>query len=159
MPTGQRNTVESILSRLVICEPSALPTGCWEWSGGRSWLGYGVVCYQGKKRPVHVFVYEHFVGPVPEGLELDHLCRNRACGNFEHVEPVTHLENVRRGAGPPQRHWTHCSRGHEFSSDNIYVDPLGRRNCRTCRIEAKRRFRDRLKEKSLGTPVDIIHTG
>lgn len=72
--------------------------GCWLWLGSKDPRGYGV-CYRapGRSTTVHRDAYEHLVGPIPEGLTLDHLCRTRACVNPAHLEPVTLLENVRRG--------------------------------------------------------------
>lgn len=121
------------------------PTGfCWEWTGPLSTYGYGDF------RPIrnrhvgaHRYAYEALVGPIPDGLELDHLCRNRACVNPDHLEPVTHAENLRRapyGAADFQRRKTHCPQGHPYSGDNLLVYS-GRRNCRTClnaRSAAKR---------------------
>ena len=73
------------------------PAACWEWTGGRSSAGYGYITAGGRKQPVHRVVYELLVGPIPEGLALDHLCRNVRCVNPDHLEPVTWRENVRRG--------------------------------------------------------------
>ncbi len=73
-------------------------TGCWEWLGGTS-RGYGWGRFDGANRVVHIYYYERLVGPVPSGLQLDHLCRNRRCCNPDHLEPVTQIENLRRGAG------------------------------------------------------------
>lgn len=73
--------------------------GCWEWTGGRSAAGYGMIRDEGQVVVyAHRALYQLLVGPIPEGLELDHLCRNRACVNPAHVEPVTHEENMRRAA-------------------------------------------------------------
>lgn len=72
--------------------------GCWIWIAGKN-VGYGQYFAWGRMWGAHRFVYTLLVGPVPDGLELDHLCRVRACVNPDHLEPVTHEENVRRGAG------------------------------------------------------------
>ena len=74
--------------------------GCWVWQTGLS-NGYGSYSPGGKSKQAHIYVYELLVGPVPEGLELDHLCRVTACVNPDHLEPVTHLVNVHRGASGP----------------------------------------------------------
>lgn len=107
---------------------------CWLWTGALNGHGYGVI-KTNKERRVHRFVYETLVGPVPEGLELDHLCRVRRCCNPTHLEPVTHAENVLRGVSPmaQQARQTHCIRGHEFTPENTYLRPdrFGRQ-CRTC---------------------------
>ena len=72
-------------------------TGCWIWQWYRDRRGYGYLTSSGKTRPAHVAIYELLKGLVPEGLELDHLCRTPACVNPDHMEPVTHAVNVQRG--------------------------------------------------------------
>ena len=84
------------------------PGGCWEWQGALN-DGYGIVGRDGTTRRVHRVVYEALVGPIPNGMDLDHLCRNRRCCNVLHLEPVTRRENLARGIGPAvtrQRHAT-----------------------------------------------------
>lgn len=111
---------------------------CWLWTGPLNDQGYGRYFPNAESpRPIraHRAAYEFFVGPIPEGLELDHLCRVRHCVNPEHVEPVTHAENVRRGAaGNNKRAKTHCPQGHPYSGDNLYLYPGPRvhRGCRAC---------------------------
>ena len=86
------NTLETVMNRIAF---EAL-TGCWLWPGSRT-SGYGNVSIAGKMHLVHKFIYEQLKGPVPAGLELDHLCRTRACCNPDHLETVTRQVNVQRG--------------------------------------------------------------
>jgi hypothetical protein len=108
---------------------------CWEWLAARTGTGYGnfyAGTVEGRKvnRPAHRVAYELALGPIPEGLVLDHLCRNRACVNPAHLEPVTNAENLRRGARG--RLVTHCPQGHELSGDNLRPRNDGRRGCAAC---------------------------
>lgn len=117
------------------------PFGCWEWTAGQSHTGYG----QHGKHLAHIYVWELLVGPVPPGLELDHLCRNTLCVSPEHLEPVTHAENVRRGrSGRWQLAKTHCGQGHKFSPENTYVPPRGGRSCREC---TRQKVRDYMRRR------------
>jgi hypothetical protein len=112
-------------------------TACWVWqrsTGG----GYGFFTPTPadgrtfKSARAHRWYWEQVNGPVPEGLELDHLCRNRSCCNPAHLEAVTHQENCRRGlAGAHMAAKTHCPRGHAYAGENVVVRN-GSRNCRTC---------------------------
>lgn len=105
------------------------PSGCWLWKKPTP-NGYGRVGLVW----AHRLAYELLVGPIPTGLELDHLCRAPACVNPAHLEPVTHFENLRRGNGPAaiNARKTHCIRGHGFTAENTYRPPSGDRRCRTC---------------------------
>lgn len=126
--------------------------GCALWTASRK-NGYGSFRLRGRKVQAHRFAYEMFVGSVPDGLELDHLCRNRACVGvlpngmvLGHLEPVTRLENVRRGItgmvnAARQRAKTHCKYGHPYNASNTYVDSHGWRYCRACDRETQRRRR------------------
>jgi hypothetical protein len=101
---------------------------CWEWTGPRDRDGYGKCSYG---RRAHRLAYERLKGPIPEGLVIDHLCRNRACVNPAHLEPVTIAENNRRGIQPSASK-THCVNGHEYDPENTYLRPNGHRDCRAC---------------------------
>ena len=117
-----------------------LPNGCWQWLGGKQENGYGRTTRRGSDCLAHRFVYRRLRGEIPEGLTLDHLCRNRLCVNPDHLEPVTAGENVLRGVGPcaVNARKTHCHKGHPLSGDNLYVKPNGRRRCRICSRENAR---------------------
>ncbi|WP_369377644.1 HNH endonuclease signature motif containing protein [Streptomyces sp. cg36] len=115
--------------------------GCWEWTGHIKPNGYGQVRIGDHKHHVHRLAYEVMVGPIPPGLVIDHLCRNRRCLRPDHLEPVPQRTNILRGEGPTARNArrTHCVRGHRFDTANTYVRPSGARNCRACRTGDRHR--------------------
>lgn len=122
--------------------------GCWIWQGHINRQGYGLLWVGSRTTTrrlmrAHRVVYEMVRGPVARGLELDHLCRVRACVNPDHLEPVTHAENLRRGEGigAQNRRKTHCKRGHEFTPTNTVYQRNGARNCLACRPIYQRRYR------------------
>lgn len=109
-------------------------TGCWQWMAATSG-GYGKVSVGGSPRYAHRVAYELLVGPIPDGLDIDHLCRNRACVNPAHMEPVPRSVNVLRGVSPAALNAgkLRCCRGHEFTPENTLTQPSGARACRRCK--------------------------
>ena len=107
-------------------------TGCWLWSGGGN--RYGAFWASGRFISAHRFAFQAQKGPVPEGLQLDHLCRVTCCVNPDHLEAVTCQENSRRKPDHPNqyRSRTHCKHGHLLAGDNVRRGPGGERICRTC---------------------------
>lgn len=111
-------------------------SGCWLWLGATNRGGYGVISIgNSKARLAHRFGFELLQGAVPDGLELDHLCRVRSCVNPAHLEPVSRRENTLRGESPSVMvaKMGHCKRGHPFGGDNLYIRKSGKRECRACR--------------------------
>lgn len=124
-------------------------TGCWDWQGSKGSKGYGQFILEGRRDRKRVriapykFIWEYFNGPMAEGLEPDHTCNNRSCCNPEHVEPVTHAENLRRAVErrrlegrtinyPQKPRPTHCPKGHEYTPENGIVTKKGTVYCRIC---------------------------
>lgn len=135
-----RQGFEAVVGRfLAKIQPDT--SGCLIWTGSRNQKGYG----RFNRLQAHRFAYEAFVGPIPDGLTIDHLCRVRNCVLPAHLEPVTQAENVRRGIRTyytnGQANKTHCPQGHSYSGGNLYLRPSGRhRECRACRA-ARRAIR------------------
>lgn len=126
------------------------PNGCWLWTASRFAAGYGQFRYSPQKNGrAHSWSYEHFKGPIPEGLQIDHLCKNKLCVNPDHLEAVTAMVNVHRSnnACAVNARKTHCPQGHAYSLENTYVDPAGRRICRACSTAAKRAWAEANREK------------
>lgn len=129
--------------------------GCWIYTGSKS-EGYGRIRYEGRNVPAHRLSYEFIVGEIPEGLMLDHLCRNRACINPDHLEPVTNKENILRGVGTGaiNAKKTHCLRGHELSGKNISIRTtrgLRWRACLACERYHHATYKERKRRTKNGT--------
>lgn len=146
-------------------EKVVISGGCWLWTGSKNDFGYGWFRWllDGRMRTgyAHRFAFEFYRGPIPYGLEIDHLCRNHSCANPWHLEPVTHAENCYRGTSfvAENAKKTHCKDGHAFTPENTYlrVSRHGRmRCCRTCKraigrkVDAKRRAKPTDSQKCVG---------
>lgn len=124
------------------------PEGCWIWPGYTNKKGYGVVRSDGRVTLAHKAAYELTHGPVEAKMQLDHLCRNKACFRPDHLEPVTQSENMRR------RWPSHCPRGHAFDDENLllWINPKTGWHHRFCRACAKLGKRDRVARPAPAQP-------
>lgn len=121
---------------------------CWLFVGSKDQYGYGTVHVKEnglwRRKRAHRVSYESFVGEIPEGLVLDHLCRVTSCINPDHLEPVTSVENTMRGEGPMAKNArkTHCPQGHEYNEENLSKCVTPGRRCKPCNnIRRKRDYR------------------
>lgn len=138
----------AVRSHEVPCLTKGLALPCWIVNQPNKGTGYGFVSINNRPHLAHRVAYLALIGDIPEGLVPDHLCRNRACWNPWHLEPVTAQINARRGqAGPAARARnlakTHCVQGHPYDAENTYEHPRGQRVCRTCRRETQARYAQR----------------
>ena len=125
-----------------------LASGCWRWNGGHHGTGYAAMAVDGVMQGAHRIGYQLYRGPIPEGLVLDHLCRNRWCVNPDHLEIVTHRENLRRGAMATVIQTGYCRNGHLMDERNTRPPHgNGGPRCRTCHAGYERARRLRLKEE------------
>lgn len=136
MPMSER------VPRKSIPEPN---TGCWLWLGTLAAGGYGTVSVPGRekgaKTQAHRASYEAFVGPIPAGLEIDHMCKVRSCVNPRHLRAVTHRENLMASDTITRRAAmaTHCPAGHPYFGDNLIQRKGHGRECRICMLATARR--------------------
>jgi hypothetical protein len=103
---------------------------CWNWMASKNQKGYGQFCVNGKTRLAHRYSYLNYIGSIPEGKVLDHICRNKGCVNPNHLRPLTIVENAQRDHILK----THCIKGHELIGENIYYQKNGKKFKRTCNM-------------------------
>lgn len=124
-------------------------SGCWVWQASKR-DGYGRYHHDNKWTQAHRYAYEKLCGEIPPNLQIDHICRNRACVNPNHMEIVTQQENIRRGKSPfiinSQR--THCINGHEFNTENTIIDANGYRRCRACHRKRALRYSRKIRQEN-----------
>ena len=140
------------LSKVIIYDN----TECIEWKGGiqqskQKYGGYGTFWYSGRKGYAHRFIYEHCEGKIPNGLVIDHLCRNRICVNPSHLRITTTKDNILCGEGfsANQARKKECTNGHPFSGENLYIrKDNGGRQCKLCKRENLKNYQAR---KQFGT--------
>lgn len=121
--------------------------GCWQYTGHLTDEGYARIVVQGRKHYAHRLMYEHQVGPVPQGDELDHLCRNRACCNPAHLEPVSSLINKRRGINAFSLDGLCRARLHDITIPANLTTEHGRATCLPCQRERSRRSTTRYRSR------------
>lgn len=138
-----------------LCTANNGTNECWIWTGPTNRHGYASVTIDKRTTTVHRVFYEFFVAPIPEGLEIDHLCRRRGCMNPFHMEAVTHKTNMERAIGVgqydrslpkgPDGRRTHCSRGHALVAGNTFSNGKGGFQCRTCLARRKLEMEDEVR--------------
>ncbi|BBA98317.1 hypothetical protein RVR_4454 [Actinacidiphila reveromycinica] len=145
-------------------EDRGYETPCLTWTAYRNKENYGRFSFEGRKWLAHRLAYVAANGPIPDGLEIDHLCRNRACVRVSHLEAVTRRVNLLRGTGfaATNAQVTHCPQGHAYTPDNTYVQPRTRqRDCRACKREQEHGGRPASADRThcpQGHPYDEANT-
>ena len=136
-------------------------SGCWLWAASVDSGSYGTFKVNGSVVGAHRYAYELANGPIPKGLDLDHKCRVRGCVNPDHLEAVTHAENIRRGeTGKHNSIKTHCPHGHEYTAENTFYrkrkDGYRIRNCRICNRDEVRRYNARRLMRGVGVVLALM---
>lgn len=142
-PALTEKAVRRIVEQIHIAKPIDWPDTCFLWAGATTTSGYGQATFGGRHVYAHRLLYQLMRGQIPEGMVIDHLCRQPLCVNPAHLEVVTNAENIRRGNSPGAiaARTNRCMRGHELTPENTYIRlDNGHRMCRACRRE-----RDRLR--------------
>jgi HNH endonuclease len=138
--------MNDVLARIMAKIRIDQETGCWEFTGSRNrGRAYGRIGWKGRLWLTHRVTYTLIIGPIPDNLEIDHLCKNPPCCNPAHLEAVTRSVNIQRGT---QGDWraefelakTHCPARHPYDAGNTYFTPSGHRQCRICKAEANLRY-------------------
>jgi hypothetical protein len=154
MQTTLRERLDAKIDR------SAGPNACWPWTAYRDPQGYGRIARNGKSDRAHRVSYELAVGPIPEGLHVDHLCGNRWCVNPRHLEPVTQWENMVRGGGATSvvnAAKTHCKDGHPLAGDNVRITSQGGRQCISCwKVYQKTYYDTHYSSRARSTKAGVI---
>lgn len=127
---------------------------CWEWQAALDKDGYGLFWFDSRQRRAHRFSYENFVKKIPDGLVLDHLCRNVKCVNPEHLEVVTNRINIIRGRWKSNNlnTFTHCNRGHKFTDESSIRRKDGKKTCRICKDAYTSEYLLMLRRKNAANP-------
>jgi hypothetical protein len=150
-------SIQSRIQDRVVVEDRGFSSACWVSTVTPNRDGYTQTTFRGRSWITHRLAYTVFIGPIPDGLQLDHLCRVRACCNPEHLEPVTNKVNNHRGESlnAQSARKTHCDHGHEYTEANTYrSQTTGYRNCRECRRNQSRmRSRNRYGGPNVETPI------
>lgn len=160
----KRGDPPEIKTSSVPCEIAGLIGDCWVYSGWKNDSGYGIVVIGRKngkrvRARVHRYVWERDVGAIPPGMVIDHVCRNRACCNVDHLKVVDRSENVLENSLSPSainKKKTHCNRGHEFTDENTYSYRPTSRQCKACMSERASRYRSERKLKETSQWPDKI---
>lgn len=146
---GDRRLPSRFWAKVIAERHAQLPSACWTWVGSRDPEGYGQSNTRGRVFKAHRMAWIALVGPIEDGLQLDHLCRLRACVRPAHLDPVSCRENTLRGIGPAARNArkTQCANGHLLSGSNLRITNCDKRECAECRRawnrENMRRYRKR----------------